>query len=168
MSFAQDVKALYGGEAVVGRYAGQHVGTAAEIIAVATFGIFNVTGGDVLLTGFYGKVTTVIGAGASTLIVVYTPTGGAQNAMSATSASIAADPVNTIYMWDGLLAGVLMPLGAAAVGVGNGYLGCWTAKPLLVGPGQMGIANAVNALSGAIDWYAWYVPMWPGARMVAV
>jgi len=167
MSLAQDIKELFGGEnpAALGRRV-RRAGLAADLTAVATFNIFQVIGGDVMLTGFYGKVTTVIGGGAATLIVTHTPTGGAANAMCATSISIAADAVNTLYTWDGTLAGVLQPLGVAAVGVGNN-VASFSAGNNIVVPGIIGIAVAV-ASTGVIDWILHYIPLDTRCRVIAL
>lgn len=155
MGLASRVNALASGGVLGTRV--RRVGLAADLTAVATFNIFQVSGGDVLLTGFYGKVTTVIGAGAATLILTHTPTGGAANAMCTTSISIAADAVDTIYTWNGALAGVLQPLGVAAVGVGNCVASFATAFNILV-PGIMGVAVAVVS-TGVIDWILHYIPL---------
>jgi len=167
MGLASMIKGLAGGStpAQLGHRV-RRVGLAADLTAVATLNLFQVSGGDVLITGFYGKVTTVIGGGAATLILNHTPTGGAANAMCATSISIAADPVNTIYTWDGTLAGVLQPLGVGAVGVGNCVASFATSEVIIV-PGIMGLAVAVVS-TGVIDWILHYVPLDTDSVVVAV
>lgn len=142
----------------------RRVGLAADLTAVATVNLFQVSGGDVMLTSFYGKVTVLIGGGAATLILNHTPTGGAANAMCATSISIAADPVNTIYAWDGTLAGVLQPLGVAAVGVGNCVASFSVSGGVILVPGITGLAVAVVS-TGVIDWILHYIPLDTDSRI---
>ena len=158
---------MFGGEAPAALgHRVRRAGLAADLTAVATVNLFQVIGGDVMLTGFYGKVTTLIGGGAATLILNHTPTGGAANAMCTTSISIAADAVNTLYTWDGTLAGVLQPLGVAAVGVGNN-VASFSAGNVIVVPGIIGLAVAVVS-TGVIDWVLHYIPLNTHCRVIAV
>lgn len=137
-------------------------GLAADLgAAFAALPLFLVSGGDVMLTGLYGKVTTLIGAGPTTLILNHTPTPvppGVANAMCAVSADIAADPVNTLYFWLGPLAAQLGPTGAAALGVGNSTQSFGTV-PVIVVPGTIGLVVSANAGGGVIDWFLYYIPL---------
>lgn len=121
--------------------------------------LFTITGGPVLVWRLFGHVTTLIGAGLAVPQLWFTPTGGgAITALCAAAASIAADAVNTLYTWTGLLAGLLTP------GVGIGHLDLTGAEagfasPIAMTAGVISLVNAVDALAGVIDWYITYLPM---------
>lgn len=120
--------------------------------------LFTITGGPVLVYSLVGHVTTVIGAGLAVPQLWFTPTGGGGvTALCDAAASIAADAVNTLYTWTGLLAGLLTP------GVGIGHLDLTGAEagfvsPLTLTAGVISLVNAVTAVSGVIDWYIAYLP----------
>lgn len=121
--------------------------------------LFNITGGPILVHALFGRVTTVIGAGLAVPVLAFTPTGGgALSNICTLAASIAADAVNTLYTWTGLLAGVLTP------GVGIGHLDLTGAEagfvaPLTFVPGVIALVNTVDAVTGVIDWYICYTPV---------
>ena len=167
MGFGSAIKGLTGGRnpAALGRRV-KRVGTFADLDAVEVVDLFRITGGEVLLTGMYGKVTTLIAA-ACTLNPVFTPTiGAAQTDMAATSASIAADPVDTILSWDGAEASQLAPAGAGVIGT-VGY-GSFSVNNQILVIGVIGLNVAVVATAGAIDWILHYIPMDANAVVNAI
>lgn len=121
--------------------------------------LFTIANSPVLVYALFGHVTTVIGAGLAVPQLQFTPTGGgAQTVLCAAAASIDGDAVNTLYTWTGLIAGLLTP------GVGIGHLDLTGAEagfahPITFTPGVIALTNAVDALSGVIDWYIVYLPM---------
>ena len=121
--------------------------------------LFTIAGGPIQAIALFGQVTTIIGAGLAVPQLWFTPTGGGGvTALCAAAASIAADAVNTLYTWTGLLAGLLTP------GVGIGHLDLTGAEagfanPITMTPGVISLVNAIDALSGVIDWYIAYIPM---------
>ena len=129
------------------------------------YNIFNVEG-DVLVHMMFGHVTTLMGAVASTLqIMITTITPAATVALCAASASIAADAVNTLYVWAGTIAGQLVP--GNNIGHAGTDLAPWAGNPILLTPGIISIdvaAVGANA-EGEIDWYILYTPCFRGANI---
>lgn len=152
-----DIRGLagHGNPAALGRRV-RRVGRALAVdLGLAAFDLFEVNAGDILVTHLYGIVTTLI-AGASVPRLQFTPDGGALTPMCAAAVSIAADAVDTIYTWDGTIAGVLAPAGVASVGVG--YAGMEVGFQVLV-PGVISLTQGVQATAGVIDWILHYVPL---------
>ena len=169
MGLGHDVGALagYAKPAALGhrvRRYGQAWGTD---LGTAAWDIFTITGGDILVTSLYGIVTTLIAGGAPVPRIQFTPTAGAAPAltpMCAAAADIIADAIDTIYTWDGTIAGQLAPAGVASVGVG--YAGMEVGYQVLV-PGVISITDADNnATGGVIDWILHYVPLDTDSRVV--
>ncbi len=156
---AQAVSGLagHGNPAALGRRVrrfGQAWGTD---LGTAAWDIFEINAGDVLITGFYGIVTTLIAGGAPVPRVQFTPDGGGLTPMCAAAADIITDAVDTIYTWDGAIASLLAPAGVASVGVG--HAGFSVNFQILV-PGVISITDGDNnATGGVIDWVLHYVPL---------
>ena len=154
-----DIKGLagHGNPAALGRRVrrfGQAIGTD---LGTAAWDIFEINAGDILVTHLYGIVTTLIAGGAPVPRIQHTPDGGALTPMCAAAADIIADAIDTIYTWDGTIAGQLAPAGAASVGVG--YTGMQVGYQVLV-PGVISITDAnAAATGGVIDWILHYVPL---------
>ncbi len=128
--------------------------------------LFTITGGPVSVIAIVGLVTTIIGAGLAVPNLSFTPTGGgAITELSDAAASIAADAVNTMYTYSGLLAGQLIP------GPGIGHLACDAdigfINPITLCAGVISLVNAVNAVSGVIDWFICYLPFADGTVITA-
>ncbi|GAJ17375.1 unnamed protein product [marine sediment metagenome] len=175
MGFGSAIKGLTGGinPAALGRRV-IRVGTFEDIktesapSGAAAVNLFRVWGGEVMVTGMYGIVTETIGVALCQMGPVHTPTGGAVVDMCTVSASIADDPVNTIYCWDGTVAGAAIgPAGAGAVGVGIGIASFGANFQILV-EGIIGLQVEVVADEGAIDWILHYIPLDPNAVVNAI
>ena len=167
MGFGSAIKGLTGGRnpAALGRRV-RRVGTFGDLDAVEVVNLFQITGGEVMVTSLYGKVTTAI-TGACQLGLVLTPTVGAvQTNMCGVCASLAADFVDTIYAWDGTEAGALAPAGAGVIGC-VGYGSFSTNFQVLV-EGIIGQNVTVVATAGAIDWILHYIPLDPNAVVNAI
>lgn len=153
MGLGQFVKAQYLQQMKVVR----HPGVYADINGAGTKILFTIAGGPILVPAFFGHVTTAIGAGLCVPGLAFTPTGGGgQTTICTAAASIAADAVNTLYTWTGLIAGLLTP------GVGIGHLDLTGAEagfanPLTFTAGTIELIGAVAAVSGVIDWYLCYI-----------
>ncbi len=154
-----DVRGLagHGNPAALGRRVrrfGEAIGTD---LGTAAWDIFEINGGDILVTHLYGIVTTLIAGGAPVPRVQFTPDGGALTPMCAAAADIITDAIDTIYTWDGALASLLAPAGVASVGVG--HAGFSVNYQILV-PGVISITQAAGAATGGVvDWVLHYVPL---------
>lgn len=126
-------------------------------LGTAAWDIFEINGGDILVTHLYGIVTTLIAGGNPVPRIQFTPDGGGLTPMCLAAADILADAIDTIYTWDGTIAGQLAPAGVASVGVG--YTGMEVGPQVLI-PGVIRITDADNnATGGVIDWIIHYVPL---------
>jgi len=147
----------FGNPAALGRRVrrfGQAIGTD---LGTAAWDIFEVNGGDILVTHLMGIVTTLIAGGAPVPRIQFTPDGGGLTPMCAAAADIITDAIDTIYTWDGAIASLLAPAGVGSVGVG--YTGMEVGYQVLV-PGVISITDAnAAATGGVIDWILHYVPL---------
>jgi hypothetical protein len=136
---------------------------AAEALVTGTPGrtIFTVTGGNVILTAFYGEVKVLFPAGACTLSLVHTPTVGALSTIAEGVTDIAAAAAGMMMALPAALAGGLT-LTATAYGV-----------PLeriryVLRPGVMSIFGSIAPATGTIAWTMFYVPADYGAYVTGV
>lgn len=161
MSLSSQIKDLYGGVAALGIRV-KRTGLATDLTALANVNLFQITGGDILVVQLYGKVTTVIGAANTTLRIQATPTGGAITPMSAASAAINADAVDTIYSITGAIAAAVAI--SAGLGVGVGQL----TNFLIVVPGVIQLTVGAFVTTGVIDWTLSYIPLDEACQVAAV
>lgn len=165
MGLAQAIKALAGGDnpAALGKRV-RRPGVATDLAAAAptTVNLFQISAGDILLTGIYGKVTTIIGAvGATTIHLDIVPTGGVSQVLC-TATAINTDAVNSIYTIDG------NPATALAVGAGLGMGRYQFVNPVILVPGIIGLIVSVSVNTGVIDWVLHYVPLDTDSRVAPV
>ena len=128
------------------------------------YNIFNVEGA-VQVHMMFGHVTTVIGATANLIFLnITTVIPAATVALCAASATIANDAVNTLYVWDGTIAGVLTP--STNIGDVGTELIPWVGNTILLTAGIIGVdVGAIGVNTGEIDWYILYTPCYPGAEI---
>lgn len=141
-------------------------GLYADIDGVGDADLFNVSG-LVAVHYMFGVVTTVIGGGLALPRLQFTPTvGAAQIPLCAAAASIAGDLAGTIYTWTGLLGGQLTP--GAVLGISDVNANSdWAGGFVTLTAGVIQLTNAVDALSGVIDWYVVYLPQVAGSIITA-
>lgn len=130
----------------------------ATLPATTTGTIFTVTAGPVLVREIFGVVTTVIAGAGSTLVVTTTATGLAAVTISGTSADLDAAAVGTVISITGTLAT------APVVSTNQTHVG--QATPIYVGPGAIRITTGASP-TGSVAWYCRYVPLAPGAYVIA-
>ena len=141
-------------------------GQYADIDGVGDADLFNVSG-VCLVYYMFGVCTTVIGAGLAVPQIQFTPTVGAvQVPLCGAAASIATDAAGTIYTWNGLLAGQLTP--GAVLGMSDPNANAtWAGGFTTLVAGVIQLTNAVDAVSGVIDWYVMYLPQVAGSLITA-
>ena len=140
-------------------------GIAADLDGAADKNLFTVDGLCAIYYMF-GVCTTLIGAGLCVPGIQFTPTAGAvQVALCLAAASIATDAAGTIYVWDGLVGGQLVP--CAALGMAAADEGAWAGAITTLPAGVIELTGAVDALAGVIDWYVAYLPVVAGSTIVA-
>ena len=144
----------------------RRAGAAVDWTAGVDFNIFQVQGNAVLVVNLFGIVTTLMGVGAALPRFQFTPTGGAQVAMSAAMATVAGDVAGSVYVWDGVTATIPAP--AAAIGWADSAEFGWNGDPGVLPVGIIAITNAVACNAGVVDYYISYIPCSPGSQVIAL
>lgn len=161
MGFASMLKGLEAGGAALGRRVYRR-GVATDLgafdVDTPTVNLFQIWGGNVLLTHIYGIVLgAAIGAGATEIELWYTPTRGAGAGtpvgLCTDSAAINGAAINTIFTIDGTGGGMVT---CAHIGVAVSSF-CTNKFFLMPGIIALGVEVAVN--TGRIDWILHYVPL---------
>lgn len=147
---------------------GQVVARAATaLVQNTTTDLFTVTGGDVLVTAIYGKVTTAIAATASlTAKVVHKPSGGSYGDLAAAT-GITSNAVGTFYTATGVAADVMASQKPGGVETPQVTFGPKSGGFILPA-GTVGVTVSNHAPgSGAVAWTIAYVPLTAGATVAA-
>jgi hypothetical protein len=131
----------------------------AAVPATTTTTIFTVVGGPVRVTELYGVVTTAIANTACTVVFTTNATGLSAVTISGASASIASAAVGTTISITGVLAT------AAALTADQTHLA--QASGIFVGPGTIAITTSGSPATGQIAFYCRYMPLSPGAAVIA-
>lgn len=132
--------------------------SSATLPATTTQNIFTVSGGEVLVTLLYGKVSTVIQTQACNLKVTSAPTTGTAVDLAA-DLNVSADEAGCIYRVEGdgtALVGANAGAGLSAVGL----------SPMIVPAGSIRIETSATN-TGATGWVLFYKPLVSGARVVS-
>lgn len=135
------------------------VKTAASLPASTTQNIFTISGGRVLVTVFFGEVSTVIQAQACNLKVTSVPTTGSAVDV-ATNLDINAFEAGAILVAEGD--------GTALIGTtaGAGFAPALNALPFILPIGTIRIATSATN-TGATKWDIFYFPLDEGASVVS-
>lgn len=138
--------------------AGLRVDKAATAITeISTKSLYTVVGGNCLVTGLIGEVTTIVQTQANNTKYISTPTVGTAVDMCAV-VDITAHEVGGLLTITGVLA-------TAAV-KGNAGAGVFMSNGIVVPPGVIGINTAASS-TGAYKFSIWYVPLEEGAYIEA-
>ena len=137
---------------------GIRVNKAANTTPLASADLYHIYVGRVLMTLFIGEITTVIGAGATTIQIVSNPTVGLAINLSGAGTDLASDAV-----------GVQMGLtGTAADNMLHGQaLAPMQANAVVLSVGHLSVVYGAGT-AGAIKYSLWYVPLDAGAYVAAV
>ena len=122
-----------------------------------TKNIFTVSGGNILVTGLVGVVTTVLGGVTNNVKFISTPTAG-------TAVDISGN-VDCDALEAGGFVGVTGTIGANTV-KSNAGAGTFPTTAFVVAPGTIGMATDADT-TGAMKWYLTYVPLDVGAYVEA-
>jgi hypothetical protein len=130
----------------------------------ASTSAFTVTG-LVKVTGLVGLVTTVIG-GAVNLNLTHTPSGGAAADLCAATVCD-NDAAGTLYGITGVATDLMSAQTVTGVEVPRTQaVGSFTQGGLVLPAGSLKFKGSA-AQTGAVAWYLTYVPITPGASVVA-
>lgn len=148
------IKALFKSEVALGQRVHRAAATLPQTTAHA---LFTITGGRVLVTSIIGRVTTVIQTQANDTKLVGTPTTGTAADLCAVL-NISADAEGDLY-------GITGIPGDAMIGASGNVQGM-TVKGVVLQPGTLDLDCAASN-SGEVEWTLHYVPIDPGAVVVA-
>lgn len=121
--------------------------------------LFSIDGGNVLLLGFLGEVTTVIGSGSQDLEIDLDPDDGGTNVALSTLVAVDADAVGTFYTLNTTAGGALVATLDVAY---NAVL----ATPIVLAPGDI-VLDVTGTESGSVKWSVLYTPLDDGASITA-
>lgn len=131
----------------------------ADCITGVAVPIFRIAGGRIKLLDIAGEVTTIIGAGASNAKLQFNPTTGTTVDLCG-NLDIDADEVGTLYSIDGTPATAMLRSESGAVrGMQN--------SGIIIGIGDIEFLAGTDR-TGSIKWQARWLPLDPGATLVAV
>lgn len=131
----------------------------ADVITGSAVPIFTIATGKVLLTSLWGKVTTVIGAGASNAKFQFNPTTGTTVDMCA-NLDIDADEAGTLYSLTGVPGDAMLRSESGCVrNIANG-------GGLILDIGAIEFLGGTDR-TGSIAFQAWYIPLEAGAVLAA-
>ena len=122
--------------------------------------LFTISGAPILVTHFYGLVTTVIGANVATCTIQHACTDPAADIALSTAVAITSDPVGTTYYISSAGLGVFTPITAGSVIQATQML------PWLLTPGTLQ-ATFSAANTGAIRWFIVYKMLSQYSKVVA-
>lgn len=122
--------------------------------------LFTISGGPVLVTNFYGLVTTVIGNVSSTCTIQHACTDPAADIALSTAVRIDTDAVGTSYYLSSAALAVFTPVTAGSV------IQATTMLPWILTPGTLQATHQA-ANTGAIRWFLVYTPLSQLSRVVA-
>jgi len=111
--------------------------------------LFTISGAPILVTHFYGIVSTIIGNNACTCTIQHACTDPAADIALSTAVRIDTDAVGTTYYIDNTALGVFTPITAGSVIIPALML------PWLLTPGNLQ-ATFSAANTGAIRWFIVY------------
>jgi hypothetical protein len=122
--------------------------------------LFTISGAPILVTHFYGVVSTIIGNNASTCTIQHACTDPAADIPLSTAVRIDTDAVGTTYYIDNTALGVFTPVTAGSVIIPALML------PWLLTPGNLQ-ATFSAANTGAIRWFIVYKMLSQYSKVIA-
>jgi hypothetical protein len=155
---------IYRGDDVRLIQLGRLVTRATKVIPQATSeSLFTVTGGNILLTGILGEVTTAMDAVATTLKLIHTPSaaGTAATDLSGASADITGAIVGTLFAIPAAKATGLI-VSATAGNFASDVCPQW-----LLPPGAIGLTGTGLNTGGRIKWQMSFIPLDDAAAVAA-
>lgn len=131
---------------------------AAALPQTAQSAIFNVVGGDVLITSLVGEVTTAIQAQATTVQIIGNPTTGTDVNWTNSTGDINGKEIGSTVVLPAAFGGTALVQTAG----GNGLAGI----AYLARVGTIDLKTGASS-TGAMKWYLTYVPLDDGASVTA-
>lgn len=135
---------------------GRRVEKSTGTLAASTVPLFTITGGEVLVTSIYGRVTTAITVANSYKLQANPTVGTTRDLVTATDIGTTDTPVGSLLGFDGVVASSIQQ-GPGAVPL--------LLRPIAIAEGQIESVSA--GTDGVILWVVTYVPLSDGAALVA-
>lgn len=132
--------------------------------AADTRTIFTVTGGEVLITALWGKVTTAITVANTVALQTNPTTGDTKVFVEATDIGTNDTAVGTVV---GFTPSIDDPATSGALTEHSIMLGGHILRDLIVTTGDVEQVTTGTGPDGAITWYATWLPLTDGAVLVA-
>jgi hypothetical protein len=139
----------------------QYISKAMTSVKSSTPNLFDVAGGPILITDFYGHVTTLIGATTTTLEIFLDADSGWVDYDFSTAVAITSLSAGDRIVFSAANESVLTPLSGADGGTTSLF------KSWLCGEGMIEATASTNDNDGAITWYMEYVPLATGVTVTA-
>lgn len=128
-----------------------------------THQLFTVAGGEVLVTALWGKTTTAISLAAQKITLVSDPTTGTTTNLS----EISGDIGTTDTAVGDLITGRIDADGTTNLPIPSVGPGLPFSFVISTGEIELLVSDETGTEAGAVDWYLTYVPLTPGATVVA-
>jgi hypothetical protein len=138
---------------------------AATLPQTATGSLFTVAGGRIVLTSIIGEVTVALGATATSLNLVHTPTVGTVGDLCAATVCT-SDSVGTLYSITGVPADLMSAEKIGGTVVPVDYNTGLPLRMLILPIGAIGLKSTAGD-TGSVKWSVTYVPYDNGASVVA-
>ena len=122
--------------------------------------LFTISGAPILVTHFYGLVSTIIGNNASTCTIQHACTTPSADIALSTAVAIETDAVGTLYYISSAALGVFTPITAGSVIQATQML------PWILTPGTLQ-ATFSAANTGAIRWFIVYKMLSQFSKVIA-
>jgi hypothetical protein len=128
-----------------------------------THQLFTVAGGEVFVTGLYGKVTTAVSLAAQKITLVADPTTGTTVNLS----EISGDIGTTDTAVGDLITGKMDADGTTNLPIPSVGPGVPFSFVMSTGEIELLVSDETGTEAGVIEWYLTYVPLTDGATVVA-
>lgn len=143
----------------------RYVSKAQTGVQSGTPNLFDVDGGPILITNFFGLVTTNIGATVTTVEIALDADSGWTDYDFSTAVAITSDAAGTRYVFESNVVGgtesVLTPCEGADAGATSQF------ESWYCGEGMIEAMASTADNTGAITWYMEYVPLAAGVTVTA-
>ena len=143
---------------------GLRVDRATAVIA-ASQTLFTVSGGSVLLTGFYGEITVAIDAGNQLTLNYDADVSANGEAYADTVLGSQSADINTYVA--GRMLYLPAEAGALTITAAGGACPIDIAPLQILPAGHFDLTSTGTTTTGKIRWSLWYIPLDEGAKVVA-
>lgn len=139
----------------------RYVSKAQTAVQSGTPNLFDVDGGPILITDFYGHVTTQLGSTSTTLVIQLDADSGWVNYDFSTTVSVTNQSAGDRIVFTAANESVLTPLNSTSGGATNLF------KSWICGEGMIEATASTSDNDGAITWYMEYIPLTAGVTVTA-